>query len=130
LFENYIEIEKEYYLKTRIFPIMHLVVIKRAIYEENPWIAGSLYKACLASKNHTLRSMEHTFALHTSLPWLSSYVDETKQLMGEDWWPYGIEKNRESIEAICDYSYEQGLSSRRMTIEELFAPETFDEFKI
>ena len=130
LFENYAEVEKEYYLKTHIFPIMHAIVIKRAVYEANPWVAMSLYKALLSSKNLTLQKMEHTFALHTALPWLTWYVDEMRKLMGEDWWPYGIEKNRQTIEALCAYSYEQGLSLRHMTIEELFAPETFDEFKI
>ena len=130
LFENYGEIEKAYYLKTHIFPIMHTIVIKRTSYEANPWVAMSLYKAFLASKNVTLENMRHTFALHTSLPWLMSYVDGTRKLMGDDWWPYGIENNRQTIEALCAYSYEQGLSLRHMTVEELFAPETFDEFKI
>ncbi len=130
LFQDYTQVEKEYYKKTHIFPIMHAIVIKRAIYEANPWVAMSLYKACVASKDLTLRRMQHTFALHTSLPWLVSYVEETRKLMGDDWWPYGIEKNRQTIEALCAYSYEQGLSLRPMTIEELFAPETFDEFKV
>jgi len=130
LFENCAEVEKEYYLKTHIFPIMHAIVIRRTMYEANPWVAMSLYKAFLASKSLTLQNMRHTFALHTTLPWLMSYVDETRKLMGDDWWPYGIERNRQTIEALCAYSYEQGLSLRHMTIEELFAPETFDEFKI
>lgn len=130
LFANYMEVEKEYYRRTHIFPIMHTVVIKRAVYEENPWVAMSLYKALEASKNIALRGLQQTFALYTMLPWLVWYVDETKEIMGNDWWPYGIEKNRETIEAICKYSFEQGLSTRKMTIEELFATETFDAFKI
>jgi 4,5-dihydroxyphthalate decarboxylase len=130
LFEDHVQIEKEYYRKTKIFPIMHALVIKRAIYEANPWVAMSLCKACLASKNITLQSMQHTFALHTTLPWLISYVEETRRLMGDDWWPYGINMNRQTIEALCMYSYEQGLSLRHMAVGELFAPETFDEFKV
>jgi 4,5-dihydroxyphthalate decarboxylase len=130
LFDNYAEVEKEYYLKTRIFPIMHAIVIKRTMYEANPWVAMSLYKAFSASKNLVLQNMRHTFALHTTLPWLMSYVDETRKLMGDDWWPYGIERNRQTVEALCAYSYEQGLSERHMRVEELFAPETFDEFRI
>ena len=108
---------KAYYLKTRIFPIMHVIVIKKAVYEANKWAAMSLYKAFSASKNLTLQNMRHTFALYSSLPWLISYVDETRTLMGEDWWPYGIEKNRQTLEALCAYSYEQGLSQRHMKIE-------------
>jgi len=130
LFPDYIEVEKEYYRKTRIFPIMHCVVLKRSVYADNPWVAMSLHKALNASKNVTLKSLQHTFALHAALPWLVSHVEETRRIMGDDWWPYGIEKNRETIEALCEYSFEQGLSVRKMTIEELFAPETLDEFKI
>ncbi|MCX8022075.1 MAG: hypothetical protein N2745_04810 [Syntrophorhabdaceae bacterium] len=130
LFENYVEVEKEYYRRTKIFPIMHTITIKRKVYEENPWVAMSLYKALSAAKEITLKQLHLTSALHAMLPWLVSHVEETKKVLGDDWWPYGIEKNRETIEAICKYSYEQGLSARLMTIEELFAPETFDEFKI
>jgi 4,5-dihydroxyphthalate decarboxylase len=130
LFTSYMEVEKEYYRKTRIFPIMHAVVIKRVVYEENPWVAMSLYKALAVSKNMVLRSLQHTFALHAALPWLVSHVDETRRIMGDDWWPYGIEKNRETLDALCRYSFEQGLSTRKMGIEELFAPETLDEFRI
>jgi 4,5-dihydroxyphthalate decarboxylase len=130
LFDDCSEVEEEYYQRTGIFPIMHAVVIKRTIYEANPWVTMSLYKACLASKNIALKNLEHTYALQVSLPWLMHHVGYTKKVMGEDWWPYGIEKNRQTIEALCQYSFEQGLSARRMSTEELFAPETFDEFKI
>jgi len=130
LWENYREVEADYYRRTRIFPIMHCVVIKRSVYKESPWVAQSLYKALLAAKNITLKNLQTTEALHATLPWLVFETQRTKEIMGEDWWPYGIEKNREAIDALCDYSFEQGLSARKMTIEELFAPETFDEFKI
>ncbi len=90
----------------------------------------SLCKALVAAKNITVKNLQVTAALHATLPWLVSHVEETRKIMGEDWWPYGIEKNRKTIEALCEYSFEQGLSARKMTIEELFAPETFDEFKI
>jgi len=130
LFDDCSEVEEEYYQKTGIFPIMHVVVIKRTIYEANPWVPMSLYKACLASKNIALKNLDHTYALQVSLPWLMHHVSYTKKVMGEDWWPYGIEQNRQTIDALCQYSFEQGLSARRMSTEELFAPETFDEFKI
>jgi 4,5-dihydroxyphthalate decarboxylase len=130
LFTNFVEVEKEYYQRTRIFPIMHAVTIKRSVYEQNPWVAMSLYKALVAAKNITAKSLQLTSALQAMLPWLVAHVDETKKILGEDWWPYGIEKNRETINALCEYSFEQGLSERMMSIEELFAPETFDEFKV
>ncbi len=86
--------------------------------------------ALLAAKNITLKNLQTTEALHATLPWLVFEAQRTRQIMGEDRWPYGIDKNRQTIEALCEYSFEQGLSERRMTVEELFAPETFDEFKI
>ncbi len=130
LWEDYLDVEADYYKRTKIFPIMHAVAIKRSVYEENRWVAQSLYKALLASKNMTLKNLQTTEALHATLPWLVHEAARTKEIMGEDWWPYGIEKNRETINALCEYSYEQGLAEKKMTIEELFAPETFDEFVI
>jgi 4,5-dihydroxyphthalate decarboxylase len=130
LFDNYWDLEEEYYRRTGIFPIMHTVIIKRSIYEANPWVAMSIYKACLQSKNMALENLRHTHALSASLPWLVRHVDYTKGIMGEDWWPYGIEKNRKTLDTLCQYSFEQNLSVKRMSIEDLFAPETFDEFKI
>jgi 4,5-dihydroxyphthalate decarboxylase len=130
LFENYWEVEEEYFRRTGIFPIMHAVALKRTVYEQNPWVAMSLYKALTAAKNVAMKSLEHTFALQVSLPWLIHHVDRTRATMGVDWWPYGIERNRQNIEALCQYSFEQGLSARKMAAEDLFAPETFDEFKI
>ena len=132
LFDNFIEVEKEYYLKTSIFPIMHAIALKRAVYEENPWIAMSLYKACLRSKNMVLEKLQQVGAapLYSMGPWGAWERERTRTIMGEDWWPYGIEKNRVTIDALCQYSFEQGLSARRMAAEELFAPETLDEFKI
>ncbi len=130
LFRDYAAEEQAYYQKTRIFPIMHCVVITRAIYEADPWVAMSLYKACRAAKDSALANLRDTNALYASLPWLVREVERTREIMGEDWWPYGVEKNRETVEALCQYSFEQGLSARRMQVEELFAPETLDEFKV
>jgi 4,5-dihydroxyphthalate decarboxylase len=132
LFDNFIGAEGEYYKKTGIFPIMHTIVLKRQVYEENPWIAMSLHKACIASKNIVLKGLLQTGGapLYSILPWSAWEAERTRDVLGEDWWPYGIEKNRRTVEALCEYSYEQGLSARLMKMEELFAPETFDEFKI
>jgi 4,5-dihydroxyphthalate decarboxylase len=130
LFVNYPETEREYYLKTGIFPIMHTVVIKRSVCEKNSWVAMALYKACQTSKDIMLQKLQKWVALYATLPWLVSEVERTKEIMGDDWWPYGIDKNRQTLETSCEYSFEQGLSTKRMTLEELFAPETFNEFKI
>ena len=132
LFDNFIEVEKEYYLKTSIYPIMHTVAMKRSVYEAHPWLAMSLFKAFTQSKNMVLTHLRQTGGapLYAVLPWGGWEAERTAKIMGDDWYPYGIERNRPTIDALCQYSFEQGLSQRRMTVEELFAPETFDEFKI
>lgn len=132
MFDNFIQAEADYYRKTGIFPIMHTIVLKQKVYEENPWLAMSLYKVCLASKNIVLKGLLQTGGapLYSILPWSAWEAERTRAVLGDDWWPYGIEKNRRTVEALCQYSYEQGLSARLVTMEELFAPETFDEFKI
>ena len=131
LFENPREVEEQYYRKTGIFPIMHTVIIKRDVYEKDPWIAVNLYKAFSDAKTMVLEDYFRTEALRIALPWVHDELDRTKRLLGEDWWPYGILKNRKVLETFLRYHHEQGLSARRMTIEELFAPETLDdEFKI
>jgi 4,5-dihydroxyphthalate decarboxylase len=131
LFEKPREVEEQYYRKTGIFPIMHAVIIKRDIYQKNPWIAVNLYKAFCQAKEVVLRSYSRTEALHVTLPWIHDEVDRTRNIMEEDWWPYGIPRNRKALETFLRYHHEQGLSERLMTIDELFAPETLDEeFKI
>jgi 4,5-dihydroxyphthalate decarboxylase len=130
LFRDYAGEELAYYQRTRIFPIMHCVVIKRPLYESQPWVAVSLYKACRAAKDRALAHLRDTNALYASLPWLVPEVERTRRIMGDDWWPYGVDMNRDTVEALCRYSFEQGLSERQMQVEELFAPETLDEFKI
>jgi 4,5-dihydroxyphthalate decarboxylase len=130
LFENYREVEEEYYKKTGIFPIMHVIVIKREIYKHNPWIAMSLYKAFSEAKKIALKSYSKTEALGITLPWVIHEVDETRKVMGDDWWSYGIAKNHKTLETFLCYHYEQGLSAEKMTVKDLFAVETFDEFKI
>ena len=130
LFENYVEVEREYYRRTRIFPIMHTVVIRRDLYEKRPWIAQSLYKAFLAAQRQTYEGFAQTAASMTMLPWLSAHVEEARREMGEDWWPYGLQSSRHVLETFLRYHHEQGLSKRRFTPEELFAPETLESFKV
>jgi 4,5-dihydroxyphthalate decarboxylase len=131
LFENYPEVEKQYYLKTGIFPIMHTIILKQEVYGKNPWIAVSLFKAFSVAKDIITKRFSETAALHVTLPWVVAEAEQTKKIMGEDWWPYGLAKNRKTLETFLRYHYEQGLSSRRMGVEELFALETLDDvFKI
>ena len=130
LFEDYTKVERAYYLKTRIFPIMHTVVVRRDIYRTHPWVAQSLYKAFVESQRLVYEDFDETAALKTMLPWLTAHVEELRRDMGRDWWPYGFEPNRHVIETFLRYHYEQGLSKRRLRPEELFADETLTAYKI
>jgi 4,5-dihydroxyphthalate decarboxylase len=130
LFPNYVEVEKEYYRRTKIFPPMHTVVIRRDVYAKNPWVAQSLYKAFTEAKARAYALYNQTAALPAMVPWLVAELEETRREMGEDWWPYGLEANRKALETFLRYHHEQGLSKRRFQPEELFARETLVSFKV
>ncbi len=130
LFPNYVEVEREYWRRTKIFPIMHTVAIRREVYEKNRWIAQSLHKAFTAAKAKAYEGLARVHCLDTMLPWQAAQVEEVKREMGEDWWPYGLAPNRHVLDTFLRYHHEQGLSKRRYKPEELFAPETLESFKV
>jgi 4,5-dihydroxyphthalate decarboxylase len=130
LFPNYREVEKAYYKKTKLFPIMHLMGIRKDLAERHPWLAGSLYKAFLEAKNIALHEVAQIAALNVTLPWVEAEALETRELMGNDYWRYGIEDCAHEIDTLARYSYDQGLSERLVTAEDLFAPSTFELSKI
>jgi 4,5-dihydroxyphthalate decarboxylase len=130
LFPDFVEKEKDYFRRTKIFPIMHTVVIKREVYEKNRWIAQSLHKAFVKAKAKTYAYYNQTAALGAMLPWLVAHVEEAKREMGDDWWPYGLEPNRHVLETFLRYHHEQGLSKKRLAPEDLFAPETLESYKV
>jgi len=130
LFPNYQNEEEKYFSETGHFPIMHVIGIRRDIAEQHPWLAASVYKAFDQAKTKCLQSMRDVGALEVALPWLTSHIEATIALMGKNYWPYGLEQNRKSLDAMVRYSFEQGLSPRLMKIEELFAAGTHDQFKV
>jgi len=130
LFPDYVDQEKAYYRRTKIFPIMHTVVIRRDVYAANPWVAQSLAKAFGAAKARAYASYDQTAALPAMIPWLTAHIEEAKREMGADWWPYGVAANRQVLETFLRYHHEQGLSQRLLAPEELFAKETLESFKI
>jgi len=124
LFENYKEVEKEYFRKTGLFPIMHTVIIKRDIYKRKRWAAKSLYDAFCESKQ---KFYEKTGEWELfSFPWIRAALEEQRELMGNDPYPYGFRENRKVVETICQYSYEQGLTRELWDAEKLFAENTLD----
>jgi 4,5-dihydroxyphthalate decarboxylase len=130
LFPNYKQVEKDYFQKTGLFPIMHVIVIKRSIYEKEPWVAQTLYKAFCAAKELCMRELYDTNVLRISLPWTSAEYEQTRDLMTADYWPYGLAPNRGNLETLHGYLFEQGLIKQKLNLDELFARETVEAFKI
>jgi len=130
LFKDYISLEADYFKKTRIFPIMHVMVLRRAVYERDRWIAMNLLKAFEEAKRRSQARLVEIGLSHVPMPWLAEHARRWRELAGEDFWPYGIEANRATLEAFTQYAHEQGVSARRLQVEELFAPETRESFKI
>ena len=122
LFPNARETEREYYRKTGVFPIMHTLVIREAVYKQDPWIAESLFRAFQQAKELCLRQAHYSAALRYTLPWLLSELEEMDALFGPDPWPYGLEANRKTLETLTRYLVDQRLLDRAAGLEELFAP--------
>lgn len=122
LFPDYRAREKDYFRRTRIFPIMHLVVIRNDIYERHPFVATSLYNAFCAAKDRAWEKMRFSGTLRYMLPWLPDDIEEIDDLFGGDCWPYGVEANRPTLEALVSYMAEQGLIAEHIPIEKLFVP--------
>jgi 4,5-dihydroxyphthalate decarboxylase len=130
LFEDFKAAERAYFQRTRIFPIMHALGIRNDVAAKHPWLAASLYKAFAAAKRMAEQDLSEVVALKIGLPWVAQEVAETRALMGEDYWPYGVAANRPTLEALARYSYEQGLAVRRLAVEEMFVPSTLEETKV
>ncbi|MHB1090731.1 MAG: substrate-binding domain-containing protein [Ilumatobacteraceae bacterium] len=126
MFADPTSIEKEYFLRTRLFPIMHTVAISAAFHDAHPWAAVSLFRAFETARSRALERLRTREPLPVSLPWIQHAVDETIALMGQNFWPYGIESNRATLEAACRYAHDQGLSDRLVDPVELFAPTVVD----
>jgi len=120
LFPDFRLVERAYYEKTGIFPIMHTLVLKEELARQHPWLPRSLYDAFVESKRLAYQRLQFTAALPVSLPWLVAEAEETKALMGDDPFPYGVARNRKTLETLAGYTYRQGLAPRRLKVEEMF----------
>lgn len=120
LFPNYRALERELYVTRKIFPIMHLIAIRRELHERNRWLATSLYKAFVESKRRALARMRYAGSLSAMLPWLQSDIEEIDDVFGGDAWPYGVEANRPTLEALVQYMAEQHFIPGPIAIEDLF----------
>ncbi len=125
LFEDYEAVERDYFRRTGIFPIMHTVVVTRELADKRPDLVQAVYRGFCAAKDQMQEQYVKGMTFNNMtvmLPWLTKLIGDDRELLGSDWWPYGIERNRAAIEAILRYHHEQGLTRRRFAIEEVFVP--------
>ena len=120
----------EYYRRTGLFPIMHVLAIREGLADKHPWLPSSVYKAFLQAKNHCIAEMRDVTALKVSDPWSTAMLEETSALMGGDPWPYGFQDNLKTLETFARWSHEQGLAVRPMDPAELFHPATLERARI
>lgn len=130
LFADPVAAAKDYFKRTRIFPIMHLVGVRRQLAERHPWLPGAVFKAFEQSKMIALEKLADTSSTKVTLPFVEERLMEARTLMGEDFWSYGVASNRTTLETFLRHHHSQGLSSRLVAVEELFHPGTLETFKL
>ena len=129
LFSDYEFVEREYYRRTGIFPIMHTVVIRKELAVQCPGLAKAIYQGFCDAKDVAMeqyRKSQIFNNINIMIPWFSNLIDEDRRALGDDWWPYGIEANRKAVDAFLRYHFEQGLSKRRLTCEDIFVPQLLE----
>lgn len=130
LFENFIDVDRQYFRHTGTFLIMHTVAIRREVYKANRWVAQSLYKIFSKAKRRVYADLQATTALKTMLPWLTAHLNDARNEMGDDVWPYGLDRNRKALDTFLRYHFEQALSKLLLAPGEHFAPKSLESFKI
>ena len=130
LFDDPTAVAKDYYRRTGIFPIMHVVGIRKEIAAAHPWLPGAVFKAFNASKSAALELLADTSATKVTLPFVEEQLKAAKDLMGEDYWSYGVQANRNTLQAFLKHHHAQGLSSRLVEVDELFHPSTYETYSI
>ncbi len=130
MFPDYLEIEQEYVRRTGIFPIMHAIAIRREIVERNPWIAANLFKAFEEAKSRSIRRVLNNTSSAIPVPWGYELARRMQDIVGKELLPYGIEANRQTLDAFLQYAFEQGVCHRRLQPEDLFPPQVHNSFKV
>lgn len=130
LFPDPTSVAKDYYGRTGIFPIMHVVGIRKELAAQHSWLPGAVLKAFGHAKSAALSKLSDTSATKVTLPFVEEQLKAARESMGQDYWSYGVEPNRRTLEAFVHHHYSQGLSARRMSVDEIFHPATYEDFKI
>lgn len=129
LFPDYEQVERDYYRRTAIYPMMHPVVMRKDLIAGHPGLARAVYDGFLRAKQAAEQRYEHArrlFGATLLLPWAGHLLERNAELFPQDWWPYGTEANRHTIDTYLRYHYEQRLSDRRLTVDEVLIPELLD----
>jgi 4,5-dihydroxyphthalate decarboxylase len=130
LFDDTVAEAKDYYRRTGIFPIMHVVGIRKELVQQNRWLPGAIFKAFSASKAHALELLADTSATKVTLPFVEEQLKSARELLGEDFWSYGVTPNRNTLEAFTRHHYSQGLSAKKVELDQLFDPSTYESYSI
>lgn len=130
LIDDHVAVEQDWWERTGIFPIMHVIVLRREPYLRAPWIAANLTEAFAEAKRRGVERLREITASRIALPWVAERLEQLEPLFGAEWWPYGAERNRVTLEAFLEFSHRQGVARRLLTVEELFAPETLFEARV
>jgi 4,5-dihydroxyphthalate decarboxylase len=129
-YENPTEAEMAYAKAKKILPIMHGVVVRKAVLDAHPWVAGNLFHAFDTARRHSVKRMIFPGSTSVPVPWITEAVKKAQEVMGKDFWPYGVEENRPTLEAFLQFAYEQGVCHRLMKPEELFPAQTLQTVRV
>jgi 4,5-dihydroxyphthalate decarboxylase len=130
LFADPVAAAKDYFKRTGIFPIMHLIGVRRELVDQHPWLPGAVFKAFDRAKTIALEKLSDTSSTKVTLPFVEEQLKAVRELMGQDFWPYGVEPNRKTLESFLRHHHSQGLSPRLVTVEEMIHPTTFETYKL
>jgi 4,5-dihydroxyphthalate decarboxylase len=130
LFPDYTAVEQQYFRKTGLFPIMHVIGVRKELVEQHPWIAASVYKAFSQARDFAARDLAQRGQLRVILPWVEADVDRVRAVMGDNYWPYGVKDNIKSIDAMLRYAWQQGLLARQLAPGEIFARSTIEVSRV
>ena len=130
LFDDPTAVAKDYYRRTQVFPIMHVLGVRRSLAQAHPWLPGALFKAFSQSKQAALAALSDTSATKVTLPFVEEQLKAAREAMGEDYWSYGVAPNRATLETFLRHHHSQGLSARALSVEEIFHPATYESYAI
>lgn len=130
LFDDPTAVAKDYYRRTSVFPIMHVLGVRKTLAERHPWLPSAVFKAFSQSKAAALEALSDTSATKVTLPFVEEQLKAARETMGHDYWSYGVEKNRATLEAFLHHHHAQGLSARRLSVDEIFHPATYETYAI